>query len=123
EVLGDGDVGQLVLGPRPLRWPAPPPLGGEDLAVEEQLAAPHAPRLAPLERTLEARDEGRAGGADVLGPGDVLELLAEEHPGELTAAVVAAGVRPPGVLAAEELAPRFVGLVEPVTGLGEVDDL
>src|ERR687891_396564 len=78
-------------------WPAAAPLGGEDLPVGEQLAAPHAPRPAALERALQAGDHRRAGAADALGPSDVLELAAEEQAGELPAAVVAAGVGPPVV--------------------------
>src|SRR5690606_28739567 len=115
---------KLVLGPGQLRWPSTPPLGGEDLPVEEELPTPHTPRLTPLERSFEAGDQGRAGGADVLGPRDVLQLLAEEHAGELAAAVVAAGVCPPGVLRGEELGFWFfgrTGLV--VSGSGEVEDL
>jgi hypothetical protein len=108
-VLGDRDLGKLVLGSWVLGGPTPPALAGEDLAVQEQLAAPHTPRLPSFERPFEAGDERRAGRTDVLGPGDVLQLLAEEQLGETSAAVVAAGVRPPAVLD-EELGPWLVGV-------------
>ena len=116
---GCGMSGSWSSGRGSFGRPAPTPLGGQDLPVQEELAAPHAPRLTPLQGTLEAGDHRRAGGADVLGPGDVLQLLAEEHRGEPAAAVVAAGVGPPGVLVARSsgsgssasLAPGSSGLV------------
>src|SRR5438067_2136038 len=88
-------VGQLVLGTRHLRWPAAPPLAGQHLAVEEELTTPHSPRLAPLERTLEALGDDRADRADLLGARDVLQLLAEEQTAHRAGAVVAASVAPP----------------------------
>src|SRR5690606_37471575 len=94
------------------------------------MTAPHAPELAALQSALEARDHGRAGGADVLGPGDVLQLLAEEQPGEPAAAVVAARVRPPGVLGEQSVGALVLrrvvelGLVRAEhPGGREVDDL
>src|SRR5690606_8652505 len=50
EVLRDGDLGQLVLGTGDLRGPTPTPLGRQDPAVEEELAAPDAERLPAGER-------------------------------------------------------------------------
>src|SRR4051794_1964134 len=64
---------------RVLGWAAPLALLGQDLAVGEQVSAPDAPRLTPLEGTLEARLGHRAEGADGLGPGDVVDLLREEQ--------------------------------------------
>ena len=97
EVLRQVDV-KSVLGAGQLSRPAPAPLDGKDPAVEEELAAPHTPRLAPLDRALEAGEQGRAGGAQVLGPGDVMQVPAEEDAGEPTAVVVAASVGPPRVI-------------------------
>src|SRR5262245_37833617 len=54
QVLGDRDVGQLILRAGHLRGSTPAALALEDLAVQEQLPTPDAPRLAPLEGALEA---------------------------------------------------------------------
>jgi hypothetical protein len=54
EVLGEGDLGQLVLEAGHRGRTAPAPLGSDDGAVDEQLAAPHAARLTPLEGALQA---------------------------------------------------------------------
>ena len=51
----------------------------------------------PGEGTLEARGHGRALGTDALGPGDVLQLLREEHVGQRALAVAAERVVPPGL--------------------------
>src|SRR5262245_7937222 len=103
EVVRQLDERKNVLGPGPLSGPAPAPLGGKDPPVEEEVAAPYAPRLAPLDRTLEAGDQDRAVGADVLGPGDVPQVPAEEDAGEPTAAVLAASVGPPGGIASAHM--------------------
>src|SRR5690606_26445311 len=87
EVFRDGDLGKLIPGTGDLRWPPTAPLRHDDLAADEQLAAPDAPLLTTIDGALEARRDHRAGGAEGLGPGDVLELVREEHPGELARSV------------------------------------
>src|SRR3954452_19587157 len=62
----------------------------DDLSVDEKLAAPDTPRLAPRERTVEAVVAHRALQAERLGRGDVVELLREEQLRHRPAAVVAA---------------------------------
>jgi hypothetical protein len=97
QVLRDRDVGQLVLGAGHPARAAPTPLGHQDPPLEEQLAAPHAPRLAPFERALEARRDHWAASADPLGPSDLPWLRAKEHRADPGAAPAAAGVHPPGL--------------------------
>jgi hypothetical protein len=53
--------------------------------VVEQLAPPHAPRLAPSKSTGEALDPNRTGPAESLGPLDDLRLLREEQLGGVKA--------------------------------------
>src|SRR5204862_4465471 len=89
------DLRGLVLGPGHLRGPTATTLSLEPLAVEEELAAPPAPRLPPLQGTLEALGHHRAERADLLCLGDVLELLAEEQAAHGAGQVVAAGLGPP----------------------------
>src|SRR5687767_1161777 len=95
EVRRDGDLRQLVLRAGHLRRPAATPLALEHLAVEQELPAPHTPRLAPLEGALEALGHHGAERADLLRLGDVLELLAEEQAAHGAGEVVAAGLGPP----------------------------
>src|SRR5581483_9569683 len=54
---------------------APLALLGQDLAVADELATPHTPGLAPGQRAGQAGFLHRAGGAERLGRGDVVELL------------------------------------------------
>src|SRR3954471_18108516 len=84
------------LGRPHLRRTAPTALVGEDLAVREELATPHAPRLTPLDGRGEALVLDRALDAERLGPQDVVELLREEQVHERAGAVGAARVDPPG---------------------------
>src|SRR5260221_13129960 len=50
-----------------LSRPAAPALAGNDLAADEQLSSPHAPRLPALDRTGQARGPDRAVAAQRLG--------------------------------------------------------
>ena len=68
------------------------------LPLHEQLAAPHAPRLAPGQGAVQAVVPDRARLAEGLGGGDVVELLGEEEVEERAGAVVAQGVVPPHLL-------------------------
>ncbi|SVE11054.1 uncharacterized protein METZ01_LOCUS463908 [marine metagenome] len=58
--------------------PPPTALDGQDVAIAEQLSAPHAPWLAVADRLLKAQLEHRAGGTDPLGLLDVTRLVGEE---------------------------------------------
>ena len=69
---------------------------GELLRIGEELAAPHSPGLAPIDRPLEARIHERAAGADGLGPADVVQLLREEQLDHAAGAVATAGLCPVG---------------------------
>src|SRR4051794_40386855 len=86
--------GQRLLHLWVLGRAAPLALLSQDLAVGEQVPAPDAPGLTPLERTLEARLGQRAQPADGLGPRDVIDLLREEQTDHRGRPVAAAGVGP-----------------------------
>src|SRR5262245_49134018 len=75
----------------------------DDPPVDEQLAAPDAPRLAPCHGRLEAGLPHVAPGAERLGASDVVECLREEERGQLT--------RPVGTPC---LQAPFLALVPPV---------
>ena len=66
-----------------------------DVAIAEQLTTPHAPRLATVHCTLQARLKHRALGADALGLRDVSEVVGEEDGGG-NAQLGAGGLLPPG---------------------------
>src|SRR3954454_19601682 len=98
-----GSCGQRFLDLRVLGRPAPFALLSQHLAVGEEMPAPDAPGLTPLERTLEAGLGQRAQAADGLGPGDVIDLLREEQADHRGRAVPAAGVGPVDSLARLQL--------------------
>ena len=62
-----------------MRGPAAAAADGDDLAVDEELAAPHAERLATLEGPGEAQLAHRAAGADRLRPRRLGRVLGEEQ--------------------------------------------
>src|SRR2546423_9970258 len=62
-----------------LAGPATRTLAGHDDTLDDELATPHAPRLAPLESAREALGTDGAGGAQRLGELDISRRLGEEE--------------------------------------------
>ena len=91
---GHGKIRELVLRSGHLRRATTAASALQDPAVHEHLPTPDAPGLMAGDRTLETLEHHRAGGADALGGGDVLELLGEEDAGERPVEVVAGGFGP-----------------------------
>jgi hypothetical protein len=66
--------------------PAARPLAGDDHSLDDQLAPPDAPRLAPRDGALQALGADRAGPAERLGELHVTRRLGEEQLGVLPVA-------------------------------------
>src|SRR5690349_11762505 len=92
EVRGNRYLVDHDHGTRGLRRAATPALDGDDHAVDDELAAPHAVDLCPLERAGQARIGEPALLADRLRAGDVELVLREEQMRERSVTVGAAGV-------------------------------
>src|SRR6185503_10563839 len=96
--VGNGDLpAQGRLDTSDLGRTTPTPLVRDDPAVDEQLAAPHAPRLLTGQGRVEALRAHGALRAKRLRPRDVSDVLREEQVGERSRAVAAARVDPPEV--------------------------
>src|SRR5439155_8271326 len=83
------------LGWSHFRRPASLALLRDDLAVDEELATPHAPWLGALQRGVEARSAHLAAGAERLRAVDVVDLLREEQLEHRAGTGGAAGERAP----------------------------
>src|SRR5207244_2374492 len=77
-----------------LAWAAARALAVDDPTAVEELAAPHADRLAPADGTLQARLAEGARVAERLRLGDLDRILAEEQRDQRRVARCATGLRP-----------------------------